>query len=54
MANIIDPYVYKDRYANIPKLVVDTCGDEFFMVRREGHVQQLTKRTARRQLVLVG
>ncbi|ESO89129.1 hypothetical protein LOTGIDRAFT_154212 [Lottia gigantea] len=31
MADIIDPISYNDRYANIPKLVVSTGGDEFFL-----------------------
>jgi PhoPQ-activated pathogenicity-related protein len=32
MAAIIDPYVYRERYLNRPKLVIDAGGDEFFQV----------------------
>ncbi len=31
MMAIIDPLAYKDRLT-MPKLVIDSCGDEFFMV----------------------
>jgi PhoPQ-activated pathogenicity-related protein len=31
MADIIDPYNYRDRLT-MPKLVVDSGGDEFFML----------------------
>lgn len=32
MTNIIDPLVYKDRYKEIPKLVISSTGDEFFLL----------------------
>jgi PhoPQ-activated pathogenicity-related protein len=32
MLTIVDPAAYYDRYANIPKLVVNAGGDEFLMV----------------------
>lgn len=32
LAAVSDPYVYIDRFANIPKLVIDACGDEFFLI----------------------
>lgn len=32
MFSIVDPYAYKDRFATIPKLVIDAGGDEFLMV----------------------
>ncbi|XP_045213280.2 autocrine proliferation repressor protein A-like [Mercenaria mercenaria] len=32
MASIIDPLSYNDRYANKPKLITSTGGDEFFMI----------------------
>ncbi|XP_050394472.1 autocrine proliferation repressor protein A [Patella vulgata] len=31
MADIIDPIAYNDRYATIPKIIVSTGGDEFFL-----------------------
>jgi PhoPQ-activated pathogenicity-related protein len=31
MMTIIDPAVYFDRFAGIPKLVIDAAGDEFFL-----------------------
>lgn len=30
LAGVSDPYVYIDRYANLPKLVMNALGDEFF------------------------
>lgn len=32
LANVIDPLVYKDRYKDIPKVVISTTGDEFFLL----------------------
>jgi len=29
LANVVDPYYYRDRYAGMPKLVVDATDDEF-------------------------
>ena len=29
---MLDPIVYKDRYAGVPKLVISSTGDEFFQV----------------------
>ncbi|QDZ23870.1 PhoPQ-activated pathogenicity-related protein [Chloropicon primus] len=29
---LMDPFVYKDRYAELPKLVISATGDEFFQV----------------------
>ena len=31
LRDILDPLVYKDRYANIPKLLIYSTGDEFFL-----------------------
>ncbi|KAF0980381.1 hypothetical protein FDP41_013595 [Naegleria fowleri] len=32
LAGIIDPLIYRDRFANIPKLLIYALGDEFFWV----------------------
>lgn len=33
LADVVDPYVYRERLT-MPKLVIDSGGDEFFQVRR--------------------
>ena len=31
LIKIVDPYEYRDRYANIPKLLINSSGDQFFL-----------------------
>lgn len=39
LANIVDPYVYRKRLT-MPKLVIDSTGDEFFMVNKKRRGQR--------------
>ena len=34
MFTIVDPFVYFDRLASLPKFFINACGDEFLQVRK--------------------